>query len=66
MTEQTAANCPICGGDNRCGSEAGSGACWCMKEHFPEEILRLVPEDQLDKACICPCCLENFKKNNSL
>ncbi|GMK37223.1 hypothetical protein PCCS19_02760 [Paenibacillus sp. CCS19] len=65
MTEQSAAQCPICGGNNQCGSVSGNETCWCMKEKFPQEIFRLVPEDQIDKACICEACLAKFKESNS-
>ncbi|SFI35856.1 Cysteine-rich CWC [Paenibacillus sp. UNC496MF] len=51
--------CPICGGINAC---AGSRACWCAGETFPEGIFAFVPPQARGKACICRSCLESFRE----
>ncbi|MBD3919464.1 cysteine-rich CWC family protein [Paenibacillus sp. PR3] len=67
MNDQTAAKCPICSSDNRCGNVTGNpNACWCSKEYFPQEIFKLVPKDQIDVSCICKACLDKFKEASSV
>ncbi len=53
-------SCPLCGEDNRCGNVAGlpQGECWCNKFEFPGEIFKAIPEEKLNKACICKECVE--------
>ncbi|NQU62815.1 MAG: cysteine-rich CWC family protein [SAR324 cluster bacterium] len=58
--------CPICDQPNLCGGEDSShkidGRCWCADEIIPREIFKLVPEDKLNKACICKKCLDKFRR----
>jgi len=57
--------CPLCEQPNRCGEEDPSnqvdGRCWCATEIIPREIFKLVPEEKLNKACICKKCLDKFR-----
>ncbi|MCM3626943.1 cysteine-rich CWC family protein [Paenibacillus glycanilyticus] len=64
MTEETAAHCPICKGDNKCGNLAGipAGECWCSKETFPRAVFERIPPESLGKACVCQSCLERLKR----
>ncbi|HBI04364.1 MAG TPA: hypothetical protein DDY49_10105 [Paenibacillaceae bacterium] len=56
----------MCGNDNQCGNEAGKphGTCWCDTAGFPEGIFQLIPDEQRGKSCICPDCLNKYKKEN--
>ncbi|AIQ13401.1 hypothetical protein PDUR_16860 [Paenibacillus durus] len=58
--------CPLCGKANDCAGAAGRSHadCWCMKEIFPQEILKQISKEYLGKACICKKCLEAFKRNS--
>ncbi|MBO7742678.1 cysteine-rich CWC family protein [Paenibacillus sp. MWE-103] len=51
--------CPLCGGVNAC---AGSRACWCAGEAFPEGLFAFVPPEARGRACICRFCLESYKE----
>ncbi|WP_373231122.1 cysteine-rich CWC family protein [Cohnella sp.] len=57
-------NCPLCGMTNNCGRLAGlpPEACWCSRQSFPAQIFERLPQDQLNKSCICQACLEKFKE----
>ncbi|MBU2645005.1 cysteine-rich CWC family protein [bacterium] len=59
--------CPICGKPNQCGAENPAykinGQCWCVSEAIPRGIFSLVPEDKLNKACICRICLNEYRRN---
>lgn len=57
-----AKKCPICNKINHCGNELGEPTCWCSMESFPEGIFESVPNDKLNKACICRECLEKYKE----
>ncbi len=58
--------CPLCDQPNQCGKEDPShqidGRCWCATEIIPREIFKLVPEEKLNKACICKKCLDKFRR----
>lgn len=62
----TAAQCPLCGGDNRCAMEIEratgqpQAACWCVAEAFPPELLARLPASARGQACICARCLAAF------
>ena len=62
-----ASHCPLCGQPNQCARErtdtdTGCGrevplACWCVTEQFTPELLKQVPEESLDRACVCQSCV---------
>ncbi|WP_083032742.1 cysteine-rich CWC family protein [Sporosarcina ureae] len=55
--------CPICQGNNLCGSSVESDEhCWCTKKIFTEEVFRQIPEEQLHKQCICEACLNRIAR----
>ncbi len=60
--------CPLCDLPNQCGKEDPNnkidGRCWCATEIIPREIFKLVPEEKLNKACICKKCLDKFRKGD--
>ncbi|WP_091187483.1 cysteine-rich CWC family protein [Paenibacillus catalpae] len=66
MTEETAARCPICKEDNKCGNLAGipAGSCWCSKETFPQVVFEQIPPEWLGKACVCQACLHKLKQES--
>ena len=51
--------CPLCGVANSCvmadGAEPGT-PCWCTSLSIPRETLAKIPEEALNKACICRNC----------
>jgi hypothetical protein len=58
-----AAQCPLCGQFNDCQLctvNAYKGPCWCARVDIPEALLRRVPPDLKNRACICPKCIESF------
>ncbi|MGW8220667.1 MAG: cysteine-rich CWC family protein [Syntrophobacteria bacterium] len=61
--------CPICGKPNDCllakESRQSDEDCWCRFEHFPEDLLKLVPADKNGQACICRDCLRKFHRKAS-
>ena len=59
------ARCPLCGEPNDCrlcSPLARPGPCWCVAEQFPAELLELVPEPLVNRACICRSCLQQFRR----
>ncbi|TFH30308.1 MAG: hypothetical protein E4H00_05380 [Myxococcales bacterium] len=58
-----ATKCPLCGGSNACAlasSEAAEATeCWCVRETFPATLLKRVPDESRNRACICRQCLRN-------
>lgn len=55
--------CPLCGQSNDCQLctvHAYKGRCWCMKVEVPDALLRRLPPDLKNRACICSKCIENF------
>ena len=55
--------CPLCRQSNGCSGAADRDhvACWCMSVVIPQEIFEGVPQDLLNKSCICKACLHTFK-----
>ncbi|WP_283148050.1 cysteine-rich CWC family protein [Silvimonas soli] len=54
--------CPICGALNGCamvqsGPDAAA-SCWCMSVTVDATVLNQLPPEQLDRACLCPRCLQ--------
>lgn len=56
--------CPLCSNENKCQVEA-SKPCWCFNVNVPQELLKKLPLESQNKACICRRCLDEFndKKN---
>ncbi|MFV0276857.1 MAG: sulfate transporter CysZ [Parahaliea sp.] len=54
----TAAHCPLCGDDNHCAVERGTGIgqCWCATAPIGRAALAAVPIHQRRRACLCPSC----------
>ncbi len=58
------ARCPLCGGPNHCAMAADPSAteCWCGAEKFPRRLLAQLPEEAVDRACICLKCLTRYRE----
>ena len=55
--------CPLCGKPNGCEHHQGGpdeNHCWCHRMIIPREIFALVPEQAINKACICRACLIKY------
>jgi len=51
--------CPVCGEPNQCGLANPATAtqpCWCFSTEIAPEARDQIPDDALNKACICPRC----------
>lgn len=51
--------CPVCGEPNQCGLSNPATAtqlCWCFGTEIAPEAREQIPNDALNKACICPRC----------
>jgi hypothetical protein len=48
--------CPLCGNPNDCGLAAGKGNCWCFTRSIPAEVLKRVPAEAYNIACVCRFC----------
>lgn len=59
--------CPLCGESNACAmadsNEGEPEKCWCMSEKFPDELLKKVPLEAQQCACICLKCLRSYASN---
>ena len=51
--------CPLCGGSNQY-TPASAGTfdveCWCTRALISPDALARIPDQQIDKACLCPRC----------
>jgi hypothetical protein len=58
--------CPLCGKPNDCYMENSKDPkdCWCKDVIIPKGIFALVPDEALNKACICKACILKFKESN--
>lgn len=60
MTDSPDINkCPICGEPNQCGLAnpvTATRPCWCFTAEIAPEAREQIPDDALNKACICPRC----------
>ncbi|GEM_PF-328840 len=57
--QQPANRCPICGDPNQCGLSnpaTATQACWCFSAEIAPEARERIPDEALNKACICPRC----------
>jgi len=50
--------CPLCGADNTCAVAAGRPAqsCWCFDVKLSGAALAAIPEEAVNKYCICAAC----------
>lgn len=55
--------CPLCQASNQCGV-SGEEPCWCTKEKVPEALISQVPNESLNKSCICQACIQKFNVDN--
>ncbi|MCQ4319506.1 cysteine-rich CWC family protein [Pseudomonas stutzeri] len=57
--QRSASRCPVCGEPNSCGLSNPATAtrpCWCFSIEIAPEARDQIPDDTLNKACICPRC----------
>ena len=54
--------CPLCGLPNQCAleTERATGQkqppCWCTEASFSPELLSRLPDEAVNRACICVRC----------
>ncbi|MBL4822793.1 MAG: cysteine-rich CWC family protein [Colwellia sp.] len=53
--------CPLCNKSNNCGNNSSCGStldCWCSEPtiQFPETLLKKIPSNAKNKACLCKSC----------
>ncbi|MFZ5893730.1 MAG: cysteine-rich CWC family protein [Myxococcota bacterium] len=49
--------CPLCGKSNSCAVVSGSKEpCWCTSVSISRETLARIPQEAVDRACLCPRC----------
>lgn len=59
----TPKQCPLCGNDNACGlfaSPEGKGECWCFSRPAKPDVLKRLPADLRNQACLCSHCLQRL------
>lgn len=58
--------CPLCAGPNDCGLCAvadSEGPCWCAEVAILEDLVRQVPPELRNKACICRNCVTKYQQS---
>ncbi len=58
--------CPLCGGDNNCAmTRPGQTVadCWCLTTSISPDALDRIPQDQINKTCICQTCATGNESN---
>jgi hypothetical protein len=56
--------CPLCGQPNDCRlCSAGlyKDECWCARMEIPPGLIKRVPPELVNKACICRACVANYR-----
>ena len=54
--------CPLCGQTNQCAMEIERATgkkqppCWCNEVTFSAELLSRLPDNAVNRACICARC----------
>lgn len=67
MVNVDPALCPICGLVNHCAQvaqqdgETTNKPCWCFNEQFPPSLLKKVPSNAKEMACICERCTKGLE-----
>lgn len=54
--------CPFCKKENNCQHQKPE-SCWCMTTKIPENLLKLLPNQSVRKACICKECITSYLEN---
>ena len=52
-------HCPACGASNQCSladPRSATQACWCYSVTIDPAVLKALPAELRDKACLCPRC----------
>jgi hypothetical protein len=52
-------HCPACGAMNDCAladPASAARACWCYAVSIDPQVLAALPDEQRNKACLCPRC----------
>ncbi|WP_349572131.1 cysteine-rich CWC family protein [Azotobacter salinestris] len=60
--------CPLCGNPNTCAQPNPSQVqttCWCFSKTISPAVLKAVPTDLRDRACLCPRCLQRLQDETS-
>lgn len=58
-----ASTCPRCGRSNQCAqadAEAPATHCWCFEVRVERQVLDELPDEQRDRACLCPRCAQGL------
>jgi hypothetical protein len=61
MIHSNTAQCPLCGGENRCqraSTGAYKGPCWCESVEFPDGLLDQLNDSERNRRCICANCVD--------
>ncbi|MFB8831350.1 cysteine-rich CWC family protein [Azotobacter sp. CWF10] len=59
---------PLCGNPNICAQANPSqvqATCWCFSKTVSPAVLKAVPVDLRDRACLCPRCLQRLQDETS-
>jgi hypothetical protein len=54
--------CPLCGQSNQCALEIERAtgqkqdSCWCTQATFSADLLSRLPDNAVNRACICARC----------
>ncbi|MCF5706358.1 helicase [Pseudomonas syringae] len=51
--------CPVCGFSNQCSladPRTLDQPCWCFSESIDPAVLKALPDEVRNKACLCPRC----------
>ncbi|MCJ8271470.1 MAG: cysteine-rich CWC family protein [Psychrosphaera sp.] len=63
MKQIDESKCPLCGDINRCSEvdkkqgKVVLDPCWCHGVKFTRQVLKAVPKEARNKACICESCV---------
>lgn len=55
--------CPFCHTDNDCSVSEGQ-SCWCFTITIPDDMLKLLPDQEKGTSCICQTCVELYNDDS--
>lgn len=57
--------CPICHQKNQCNVDKQDNLCWCFTTKVDKELIALLPNNSINKSCICSRCISLFKEDKN-
>ena len=58
--------CPVCNKENLCKINENTNQCWCFSIEIDKKLIALLPDNLINKSCICLACITLFKEDSGV